>query len=210
MGRKSDAREKLIAVARHLIWEQSYNAVGVESICREADVNKGSFYHFFPSKEALAMEALEHSWLQLEETVMRPAFSPDLPPLERFTRFCRNVQRLFSQVTLETGGIPGCPIINCGAEAGVEDETMRTKVEDIFARQTAYFEEALKEAKEEGTIRISDAGAAARFIHAFLSGLILQAKVFKDPDGLKLLLPGLARLIGAEVRGGRMVKRKEG
>ena len=156
------------------------------------------------------MEALERSWLQLEETVMRPAFSPDLPPLERFTRFCRNVQKLFSQVAQECGNVPGCPIVNIGAEAGVKDEVMRRKVEDIFARQTAYFEEALKEAKEEGTIRISDAGAAARFIHAFLSGLILQAKVFKDPDGLKLLLPGLARLIGAEVRGGRMVKGKEG
>ena len=34
-------------------------AVGVDEICRPAGVHKGSFYHFFPSKQALVLAVLD-------------------------------------------------------------------------------------------------------------------------------------------------------
>ena len=36
-----------------LFHEQGYSATGIATILREADVNSGSLYHLFPSKEAL-------------------------------------------------------------------------------------------------------------------------------------------------------------
>ena len=55
MGRTSDAKEKLLHVAFDLIWQHSYGSVSVDDICERADVKKGSFYYFFPSKSDLAV-----------------------------------------------------------------------------------------------------------------------------------------------------------
>ncbi|MDE0827432.1 MAG: TetR/AcrR family transcriptional regulator, partial [Akkermansiaceae bacterium] len=41
---------------------------GVDGICKRAELGKGSFYHFFKSKTALAIAALDHLW----ETQSRP------------------------------------------------------------------------------------------------------------------------------------------
>ncbi len=52
------AREKLVEAAQVSMLAKGYSASGVDDICRDAGVSKGSFYHQFPSKEALAIAAL--------------------------------------------------------------------------------------------------------------------------------------------------------
>jgi AcrR family transcriptional regulator len=78
MGRSSNAKQRLILTALQLIQERSYGAVGVDLICKQAGVNKGSFYYFFPSKSDLAIAALESYWQEFEATVMKPAFAPEV------------------------------------------------------------------------------------------------------------------------------------
>ena len=43
----TDTRERLLKTASDLIWSNSYHATGVDRICAESGVKKGSFYHFF-------------------------------------------------------------------------------------------------------------------------------------------------------------------
>ena len=40
------------------MYARGCTAVGVDEICRQAGVHKGSFYHFFPSKQALILAVL--------------------------------------------------------------------------------------------------------------------------------------------------------
>ena len=58
MGRTSDAKDRIIHAAMQLFLAQGYNAVGVSEICTQAGVNKGSFYHYFPAKRDLVVEAI--------------------------------------------------------------------------------------------------------------------------------------------------------
>src|SRR5439155_5537278 len=78
MGRTSDARERLIARAIYLIGSRSYCAVSVDDLCAHAGVNKGSFYHFFPAKRALALVAIDVQWEQARRRLFDPAFVPDV------------------------------------------------------------------------------------------------------------------------------------
>ena len=57
---KSEVRTKLLDAALRAIRSRGYTATTVDEICRLAGVSKGSFFHYFPDKEALAVAAAEH------------------------------------------------------------------------------------------------------------------------------------------------------
>ncbi len=40
------------------MWQQSYGSVTIDAICERAGVKKGSFYHAYPDKAALSLDAV--------------------------------------------------------------------------------------------------------------------------------------------------------
>lgn len=57
---KPSGKSKLLDAALRVIRTKGYAAATVDDICREAGVSKGSFFHYFPDKEALALAAADH------------------------------------------------------------------------------------------------------------------------------------------------------
>src|SRR5581483_9454468 len=102
----SSTRDKLLEVAFDLIWDSSYGSVSVDDICKRAGINKGSFYHFFPSKADLAVAAYEEHWKE-KRPAMDRIFSPQVPPLERFQKFCREVLRVQREKAEKYGHVCG-------------------------------------------------------------------------------------------------------
>ena len=91
MGRTSDANERLMDAARDLIWEESYGAVTIDDICKRAEVQKGSFYHFFESKAPLAVAALERMWAEEWKPHLDSQFSPSIDPVARLTGYLESI-----------------------------------------------------------------------------------------------------------------------
>jgi len=52
-------REKLVRAAVGLILERGYCATGVEAICEQAGVTKGSFFHHFANKDELGLAVIQ-------------------------------------------------------------------------------------------------------------------------------------------------------
>src|SRR5579859_2723829 len=52
-------RDRLIDSARFLFWERGFAGTSMAELLAHAQVNSGSFYHFFDSKEALLRAVLE-------------------------------------------------------------------------------------------------------------------------------------------------------
>lgn len=48
-----NTKSKIVSAAWKLFYEQGYDATTVEDIIRESETSKGSFYHYFDSKDAL-------------------------------------------------------------------------------------------------------------------------------------------------------------
>ncbi len=198
MGRTSDAREKLLAAAVELLWTSSYGAVGVDQICERADVNKGSFYHFFPSKSDLAVAAYEEFWRQ-HQPVYDAMFSPQVPPLERLGQWCRAIYHGQKERFQRCGFVCGCPYTNIAAELSTQDERIRAKSAELLERGLRYLESAIADALRDGLIVGSDARLLARTVGCAATGMIMQAKVRNDPEMLRDLEPVVMRLLGAEV-----------
>jgi AcrR family transcriptional regulator len=54
--KKKETREKIFSNAMHLFRMQGFTATSVEQITRHADVGKGTFYNYFPTKESVVLE----------------------------------------------------------------------------------------------------------------------------------------------------------
>ena len=197
MGRTSDAREKLLQVAFELIWSNSYGAVSVDQICARARVNKGSFYHFFPSKTDLTVAAYEAHWHELRPELDR-VFSPQTPPLERLEQYCRDIYESQKEKFEKCGRVLGCPFAAVGCELSTQEEKIRLKARDMFDRISKYIEATLADARREGLVETADPKVDAQAIVSCVLGMLLQAKIRNDPNVLLDLAPVLMRMVGAK------------
>src|SRR5882762_2877761 len=130
MGRRSDAREKLLAVAFELIWENSYGGVSVDQICDRAKVKKGSLYYFFRTKADVAIAACEDHW-KTEQPELDRLFSSQVTPLERLSKWCDYVYQAQKDKSEKYGRVCGCPIASIGVEMATRQEKIRIKAEEL-------------------------------------------------------------------------------
>ena len=184
MGRTSNAREKLLEVAFEQIWAQSYGAVSVDQICLKANVKKGSFYHFFPSKSDLASAALEEYWKSCQPSYEQ-IFSKKHSPLDRIKSYCQMIVDLQTEQFQLTGRVRGCPYASAGSELSTQNETLRAKCAEMFDRTSAYMESALRDAAEEGTLSPVDFKRIAESITAYIMGTLLHAKMKNNVNVLQ-------------------------
>ena len=178
---------------------RSYGAVGVAEICAQADVRKGSFYHFFESKQALTLEAVNAHW-ERQRAGWQTILQGEGPALER-------LRRLFAETSAEQraaqearGAVSGCVLANLALELSTQDQVVQARLQEIFAEKIALIEQTLHEAAAEGTIPASSASrASARAVVAQLEGMVLFAKLGNDPDLLDDLWSQTLRLLLAKV-----------
>lgn len=57
---RHESKTKFLDAALHVIRAKGYSATRVEDICEAAGLTKGSFFHHFDSKEALALAAADY------------------------------------------------------------------------------------------------------------------------------------------------------
>ena len=73
-----DTRGKLLDAALTVIRTKGYTATTVDDICVAAGVTKGSFFHYFKSKEDLALASAGP--IQCHRPDLRPPGKNRLPP----------------------------------------------------------------------------------------------------------------------------------
>jgi len=197
MGRPSHAREKLRQVASDLIWENTYVSVSVNQICLRANVHKGSFYYFFRTKADLAIAACEMRWQEAQPELER-VFSPQVPPLERLTRWCNYIQRTQKEKARKYGHVCGCPDASVGAELTAPDERVRIKVEELIERTIKFIESAITDAIREGSVSVNDPKTSASQVFSYVLGLLLQARLRNDLNVLRDLESTVMTMVGVK------------
>jgi TetR/AcrR family transcriptional repressor of nem operon len=191
----ADTRDNLVRTARNLIHGSSFADVSVDEVCRVAGVNKGSLYHFFPSKEALGAAVLEENWTMMVGLLDR-AFQPDVEPLDRIDRFLVEFQTMLIGMQDRLGHTPGCPVGNLAVEFSAQDPKMRKRIAAILDDWADYFSEAITEAQASGAVpEAVDPGEVAASLVAYIQGLAALAKAYNDPTMMTKLGAGARRLV---------------
>ena len=195
MGRRSDARERLLTSAYHLFRDSGFEAVGVAQLCADAGVNKGSFYHFFTSKRELLLEVIDGAW---DETGLLAQWETATPtrPMVQLRRYLEELFASHFADREEAGRVRGSLLGNLALELSSRDREVAGKLEELFARETVIFARLLTEATDRGEISLGTPDRAAEAIVACIQGLLLLAKVRDNLDVLPDSEADLLRLAG--------------
>ena len=190
-----DTRERLIRTAAGLWHVRSYADVGVNEICKAADVRKGSFYHFFASKQELAVAVIDRHWREAYENVVMPALAARTTPMGQLHELTIGIADQVDRLTDELGVVPGCPFGNLAVELSTIDGAVRERLERLFESQQDLLRELLERAVAAGELPgATDTAHAARAMHAYIEGVLLVSKNANDASIARQLLPLALRL----------------
>jgi TetR/AcrR family transcriptional regulator, transcriptional repressor for nem operon len=196
--REGDTKQKLLHTAIELLWENSYGSISVDDICERAGVNKGSFYYAFKTKSDLAVAAFnEHA--NKKRPILDRIFSSQEPPLVRLANYCDQVVSDQLEKYQSFGRVLGCPFASVGCELSTQDEGIRQKMEEVAERVIRYLTGAIRDAVAEGSIRADDPAQLAKEAYYFVTGVLTQAKIQNNPETIKRLKPGVARVLGTSL-----------
>ncbi len=194
MNAGTDTKRRILSSARELFHSRSYADVGIKEICGAAQVQKGSFYHFFPSKRDLAMAVIDDMADDWAHGFVAEAFDKNLPPIERLDYMVDAAYYWQKAAHDIEGRMPGCLFGNLALEVSTRDEVLRAKLNAVFDKASSRFEQTLEEAVECGAIAPLDTQATAQAMLAYLEGIILLAKTRNEPDVVLRLGPAIKTL----------------
>ncbi|WP_232697417.1 TetR/AcrR family transcriptional regulator [Brevibacillus daliensis] len=200
MGRRSDARERLLETATQLIPERGYNGVGVQELCNVAGIKPGSFYYLFPSKQQLVLTVLEKTWENTMIFIIEPIQNSELNPLQKIHEFFMRTYHLHSYRSNEGKPVLGCTFALLGGELATQDPVINDKVIEIFSFLTNYFEEWIMEANNQGLLTISKEQVpdTAKALLCYTEGTSLMARIHNQPVIFATMADGALRLVGAK------------
>jgi len=94
--KKEETKERIFQAAMSLFQEKGFDATTIEEICTKADVAKGTFFNYFPRKEA-ALGYLAEQWLGEAEDRAAVILNEPGPSLDKllamFTEFAAFYER---------------------------------------------------------------------------------------------------------------------
>jgi len=123
----SSVRDRLVQAAHDLMLVKGYPSTSVDEICKRAGVTKGSFYHFFRTKEEIGLAALEHFANSGRALLMTGAYTTIEDPIERAFGF---LDRVESQAEEIWGH--GCLVGTLATEMSNTNPVIQTEVRRIF------------------------------------------------------------------------------
>jgi TetR/AcrR family transcriptional repressor of nem operon len=179
----SETREALLRAGVAVLTEKGFSSTGIEEILRSANVPKGSFYHFFASKEAFGIELIDRYALYFAKKLDRCLTNVEMSPLERLHDFVKDAEAGMRRYAFARG----CLVGNLGQEMGTLPEAYRERLRGVLADWEARTEQCLREAQAAGEISSEiDCAHVATFFWIGWEGAVLRAKLDGGPNALRV------------------------
>lgn len=179
-------RDRLIESARFLFWERGYAGTSMSELLAHAEVNSGSFYHFFDSKEALLRAVLEQYIELLRPMVVDPAFATTPKPLERIFAILAG----YRERILMTNCTFGCPLGRLALEVDPENAPAHKLIAQNFQGWIEAVRECLVEMKPL-LARGTDIDALSTFVLVTMEGGVMLSRSYRTVEPYDLAIAQL-------------------
>ena len=179
----TDTRELLLRAGLEVLTEKGFSATGIDEILGRVGVPKGSFYHYFDSKEAFGLDLIDRYADFFARKIDRHLGNRALSPLNRLRAFVDDAKAGMARHDCRRG----CLIGNLGQEMGALPESFRARLKDTFEDWQARFSACLVEAQQAGELdRTADPAQLAACFWIGWEGAVLRAKLEQSAAPLEL------------------------
>jgi len=167
-------KEEIVRKAIIVFRKQGYNKTSMRDLAQACGLQKGSFYHYFSSKEALMLEVLTTLLEYYRKKIFAIAYEVEMSPLARLQAFFDQQAPIFTQ------DLAGCLFGNITLETISVEAEFRRVLQAFFEDWTGAFAHLFVQAgaSEEEAIK------AARQTVMQIEGALMMMRVFQD---IKLL-----------------------
>lgn len=176
-----DTKAELIRSGLAHLTEFGFASSGIDQILKKVGVPKGSFYHYFASKEAFG-QAVMHSYnhyfvTKLDKFLLDESYAS----LTRIGNFVEDAKAGMARHQFKRG----CLVGNLGQEVDLLPESFRPLLVDIFATWQQRLANCLELAKTQGALATSaDCKALAEFFWIGWEGAVSRAKLVQSSQPL--------------------------
>lgn len=164
----TDTREKILATAEKLIYENGIHATGMDLLVKTSGVARKSIYRYFANKDdvaAAALNARDVRWMQWFRSECEKAQTPQ----ERILSIFDVLKSWF-----ESEGFRGCAFINTAGEVGDADDPIRQIAKLHKQKLLDYTLELTKD------LGVKDPIVLAKQFFVLIEGTITVARVMGD------------------------------
>lgn len=168
MNKTTDTREKILATAEQLIYQNGIHATGMDLLVRTSGVARKSIYRYFVTKDEVAEAALKARdirWMYWFRTECDKADTPHARILSMFTVL---------KGWFESEGFCGCAFINTAGEVGDPDDPIRQLAKLHKQKLLDYTLELTEQ------LDIEQPQALAKQLLVLIEGAITMARVMGD------------------------------
>lgn len=182
-----DTREKLVRAAEMLMLRDGYSATRVDVVIAKAGLSKGSFYHFFDSKEALALAALERYCADRVNRLATGDYAAETDPWRRANGFLEHASTVAADVWKA-----GCLLANLATDAAGSSRVIASALRTRTRELHALIAELLV---PFATPDVTAADLADQFL-VCIEGSIVLARIHGDPSYLRRGVEQFRRSLG--------------
>jgi TetR/AcrR family transcriptional repressor of nem operon len=173
MEKTAGTRDRLISSARYLFWERGFAGTSMADLLAHAQVNSGSFYHFFESKEALLRAVLEGYLYALRPMVVDPAFATTEEPLGRIFAILEGYRGRILQTDCQYG----CPLGRLALEIDPENRPAHKLIAENFQGWIVAIRECLDQMQDR-LPENTDREALATYVLVVMEGGVMLSRSY--------------------------------
>jgi AcrR family transcriptional regulator len=169
------ARDKIIHAAMELFWLKGYNSTSIADLLSRTQLNSGSLYHVFPSKQDVLIGVPEAYRDGIEEMLLEPAWGAVDDPIEKIFALLAGYRTMI----VETDCVYGCPIGSLALELHEPDPKVRDLLAENFENWTRAVERCI-DAAGKRLPKKTDKRALAEFVLTAMEGGVMQSRTHRD------------------------------
>lgn len=173
----NNMRCHILETARPILGRKGFSAVGLNEILTAASVPKGSFYHYFASKEAFGEALLEQYFAAYFARIDALFAAQDTNAAERFMAYWIG----WRDRHIEEDSHEHCLVVKLGAEVCDLSERMRLILEDGTAALVDRLSRCLAAGQKDGSLSVmADPTSLAMALYQLWLGATLYAKFTRN------------------------------
>ena len=178
-----DTKTRLLEAGMALIRSESFSGIGINDILKTSGVPRGSFYHYFKSKEAFGLDVAQYYHAQQIEGAKQILRDKASVPFDRLEAFFHGASEEFKKRDYSDG----CLMCNLSTELADTNDAFQKMLKKHWAELSSEVANciALTDRNAIGLSHLSNEEAADWLMNAW-SGALVRMKAERNATPLTL------------------------